>query len=119
MINVILIQVIHFVADFLCQTRTMATNKSKSLYWLTLHVLTYSTVTTLCWIQFGADPHVLLWVWLTTFISHWVTDFITSKITTYFYLKNNMFAFFSVIGFDQLIHATTLLITYQYFIKPI
>lgn len=119
MINLILIQAIHFIADFLCQTRQMATNKSKSLYWLTLHVLTYATVSTIGWTYFDSNIATLAMVWLTTFITHWLTDFTTSKATTYFYLKNNMFGFFSVIGFDQLIHATTLLLTYNYFIKPI
>ena len=119
MIQLILIQAIHYVADFLCQTREMATNKSKSLYWLTLHVLTYATATTLAWTFFSTDPQTLAMVWALTFSSHWITDFITSKITTYFYLKNNMFGFFSTIGFDQLIHATTLLLTYNYLIKPL
>lgn len=119
MLNLILIQAFHYVADFLCQTRQMATNKSKSIYWLTLHVLVYSTATTIGWAYFNSDITTLCYVWLTTFITHWLTDFTTSKVTTYFYLKNNMFGFFSTIGFDQLIHATTLLLTYNYFIKPI
>lgn len=119
MINIILILTIHFIADFLCQSRTMATNKSKSLYWLTLHVLVYATVTTLCWIQFSFDPMIIGWVWLATFTSHWVTDFITSKLTTYFYLKNNMFWFFGIVGLDQLIHGITLLMTYNFLIKTI
>lgn len=118
MIALILIHAIHFVADFLCQTRTMATNKSKSLAWLTLHVLAYATVTTLCWIPLGGELYIIS-IFLVTFVTHWITDFITSKITTYFYLKNNMFGFFSTIGFDQLIHASTLLLTYNYYIKPL
>jgi hypothetical protein len=118
-INLILINLIHFVSDFLCQTREMATNKSKSLYWLTLHVLVYSTATIIGWCYFTTDIHVLGSIWVITFLTHWLTDFTTSKITTYYYLKNNMFGFFSTIGFDQLIHSTTLLITYYYFIKQI
>jgi hypothetical protein len=97
----------------------MATNKSKSLYWLTLHVLTYATVTTLCWIQFDLNPRLIGWVWLVTFVTHWITDFITSKLTTYFYLKNNMYWFFGIVGIDQLIHSITLLMTYNYLIKTI
>jgi hypothetical protein len=109
---------IHFIADFLCQTRTMAVNKSKSLYWLTIHVLTYSTVTTLCWIQLGGELQILP-IFVATFTTHWIPDFITSKMTTYFYLKNNMFAFFAIIGLDQFIHVTTLFLTYNYLIKPL
>lgn len=119
MFNIILIHAYHYVADFLCQTRQMANNKGKSIYWLTMHVLTYATIVTLGWIAFTFDPIILLKVWLTTFVTHWLTDFITSKFTTYFYTKNNMFGFFGVIGFDQLIHSTTLLLTYNYFIHAI
>lgn len=113
----IIIQFIHFIADFLCQTRTMANNKSKSIKWLSIHVFVYTTVTTLSWTYFSTDIWILFQVWLITFISHWCTDFCTSKLTTYFYSKNNLFAFFSVIGFDQFIHATTLILTYNYYIK--
>ncbi len=119
MINIILIGLIHFVSDFLCQTREMATNKSKSLYWLTLHVFVYTTITAFAWSYFTTDIKTLGFVWLATFISHWVTDFITSKGTTYFYQKENMFGFFGVVGFDQLIHSSTLLITYNYLIHII
>ena len=119
MLNIILVNLYHFIADFLCQTRQIANNKSKSVYWLTMHVLTYTTVVTLGWTIFTLDPIVLLQVWLVTFSTHWLTDFITSKGTTYFYLKNNMFGFFGVVGFDQFIHATTLLLTYNYFIHTI
>ena len=119
MINLILINIFHFVADFLCQTREMATNKSKSVYWLTMHVLVYATVTTIGWLIFTTNIQILLVIWLVTFISHWLTDFTTSKITTHFYLKNNMFGFFSTIGFDQLIHSITLLTTYNYTIQTL
>ena len=119
MLNLILVNLYHFIADFLCQTRQMANNKSKSVYWLTMHVLTYTTVTTLGWTIFTLDPITLIKVWLVTFVTHWSTDFITSKGTTYFYLKNNMFGFFSVVGFDQFIHATSLLLTYNYLIHTI
>lgn len=119
MINLILISLFHWIADFICQSRQMANNKSKSLYWLTMHVITYTTVTTILWICFNQSIETLLIVWCVTFITHWLTDFITSKITTYFYLKNNMYGFFSTVGFDQVIHGLTLLMTYNYLIKEI
>ncbi len=119
MIRLILMGLIHFISDFLCQTREMANNKSKSIYWLTIHVLIYSVVTTLCWTIYTQSIQTLIYVWIVTFTSHWITDFITSKITSYFYLKNNMRGFFGTIGFDQFIHGATLLITYNYLIKEI
>lgn len=103
-IDVILILLIHFVADFLCQTRKMATNKSKSIPWLTFHVFVYTIVTTIGWeyllnLKFIVVPTVII----ITFITHWVTDFFTSKLTTYFYKKERYFEFFGVIGLDQFI----------------
>ncbi len=112
----IIIQFIHFIADFLCQTREMANNKSKSIKWLSLHVFVYSLVTTFCWLIFTINLETLISIFFVTFITHWCTDFYTSKLTTYFYIKNNLFAFFSVIGFDQFIHTTTLILTYNYYI---
>ena len=35
---------------------------------------------------------------------HFVTDAITSRITGYFWAKNDAHNFFVVIGFDQMIH---------------
>jgi uncharacterized membrane protein YedE/YeeE len=118
LVDVILILFIHFVADFLLQSREMATNKSKSLYWLSAHVIVYSVITGIGWSifinppSFGFDP--FLFIVGLTFITHWVTDFCTSKLTTYFYTKEKYFEFFGVIGLDQLIHTITLLLTYQY-----
>jgi hypothetical protein len=112
----IIIQFIHFIADFLFQTREMATNKSSSIKWLSLHVLVYSFITTIFWIGFTADLQTLVSIFIVTFMTHWPTDYCTSKLTTYFYGKNNLFAFFSVIGFDQFIHTTTLILTYNYYI---
>lgn len=119
MLNVILILIIHFISDFLCQSREMANKKSKSLYWLSIHVCTYSLVTSLLWVLFFVISKnlnigvVMGQILIITFITHWVTDLITSKLTTYYYSKNNHFAFFGVIGFDQLIHTITLLLTYN------
>lgn len=117
-LSLIFVFLTHYIADFLCQTREMANNKSSSVYWLTLHVLTYSIVTSILWGVFLTQDFLILFlVWWTTFLTHWTTDFFTSKGTSYFYKKNNMFGFFSTLGFDQFIHASTLLLTYFYFIK--
>jgi hypothetical protein len=37
----IILYVCHFIGDFIFQTRKMAENKSKSIYYLTSHVLWY------------------------------------------------------------------------------
>jgi len=114
--NVLLILLIHTVADFFLQSRKMAENKGKSVYWLSVHVLIYSVATTFGWLAFTTSPLVLFGVLQITVLTHWCTDFVTSRLSGYFYLKGNLYGFFSTIGVDQLIHATTLLLTYKYFI---
>lgn len=109
MINKLLIlslfYIVHFIADFMFQTDWMATNKSKSLYALLIHCITYSSF----FIGFIPCYGLPLLGWI--FASHFITDFFTSKITAYLYDKNRH-QFFVVIGFDQLIHNLTLLLLF-------
>mgnify|MGYP000291670645 CR=1 FL=1 len=124
MISIILIFLTHWLSDFICQTHEMSIKKSKSLLWLSYHVLVYSTVTTLCWMAFfGRDfdsfNTTTLLILSITFLTHWFTDYFTSRWTSKLWEKKDVHNFFVVIGFDQLIHATTLLITYNYLIQTI
>lgn len=93
--SIIYIAFAHFVADFLCQTDSMANNKGKSLKWLTIHVAVFTTVFyLLCLIPFhnyGID--LLNWVLLNGAL-HCCTDFFTSKITGYFYRIRSIDCFF-------------------------
>ena len=96
---------LHFITDFLCQTDQMALNKSTSNKWLGIHVLTYSS---LFFLFFG-------WKFaLINGIGHFITDWITFRATSYLWKKEERHWFFVVIGFDQAIHMTTLLLTYKY-----
>jgi hypothetical protein len=54
-----------------------------------------------------------------TFITHGVTDYFTSKWTSRLWEEKKVHDFFVVIGLDQLIHATTLLITFNYLIEKL
>lgn len=119
MINLILIFVIHFISDFIFQSHEMSLKKSKSLLWLNYHILIYSGITTLCWVIYSIELTTIPLIFGVTFITHWITDFFTSKWSSYFYSKNSIHNFFLVIGLDQLIHATTLILTYNYLIKTI
>ena len=104
----------------------MATKKGSSIKWLSIHVLVYTLT---MFIGFGiyllftevrADDLYEKYIIFTVLngVLHWGTDFLTSKGTTYFYKKENMYGFFGTVGLDQLIHASTLLLTYNYlFIK--
>jgi hypothetical protein len=96
---------IHFVADYICQWNYIALNKGKSIAWLSLHVFIYS----LFFIFLG---------WKFTcvnFAIHFVIDFITSRINAKLY-KNHQYWFYKMLGFDQALHLTTLILSYRYFV---
>ena len=125
MINLIILMAIHWLSDFVCQTHEMSIKKSKSILWLTYHVTVYSAVTSILWLTFfGLGPDVkiiatFIPVFLITFGTHWVSDYFTSKWTSRLWAEEKVHEFFVVIGLDQLIHATTLLITFNYLIKAL
>ena len=99
------ILLIHYIADFQLQNDWMAVNKSKHWGALTLHCLVYS----LCFLYWG-------WLFaLITFVTHFITDAITSRMTrALYYPVFHRHWFFAVIGLDQLIHYTTLALTFKY-----
>ncbi len=84
----------------------MALNKSKSNQWLLFHVFVYSI------------PFLILgWRFaIVTFCFHVVTDYFTSRGTAYLWQKNERHWFFTLIGFDQAIHLTTLILTYHFLV---
>ena len=116
----------HFLGDFVCQSDWMAINKSKRFDVLALHVCIYSMCFLWC-------PHPPIF-WLATFGSHFMTDAVTSRMTSrlWFFrqepgdwtqtqgpvtitlinpwtpIDGKRHWFFVMIGLDQLIHFTTL-----------
>lgn len=107
--------IVHFLADFVFQTSQMATGKSKSLKWLSIHVGVYGLVSVISLILIGQSAHSyylgFAW-WLGNVALHFITDFITSKLTSRFWNAKNYRLFFVMIGFDQLIHNLCLVGTY-------
>lgn len=101
---------VHWLADFLLQSDEMAVNKSKSIFWLTVHVGIY----TCCLVIFQNFYFMFI-----NGILHWITDFFTSKLSSYYYKKNDRHNFFVAVGFDQAIHLTTLIITGYYFLPKL
>jgi hypothetical protein len=95
---------VHFIADFLCQTDWMALNKSKNNYALGSHVGVYTIVLFL-------TSGWFIWA-IVNGILHFITDYITSRITSKLWAEKKVRLFFNVIGLDQLIHYTCLFITY-------
>jgi len=115
LVLIIIVFFLHFIADFGLQTRKMAENKSHSIKYLTLHVITYCIPFLLLSVGFGWTME-FLWFMVWLFGTHWITDFITSKFTAYFWKHKKIKDFFLMIGFDQFIHAVTLLLLIEKFI---
>ncbi len=120
--------VIHYIADFIFQAEEWAENKSKNNQALLSHVATYSTfwVFASC-IMFGVNQpgHTVEWYVshsmifaITTFILHFATDYITSRIVSKRFTNKHYgspipnFGAFSIIGLDQVLHYAQLFLTY-------
>lgn len=111
---VLAILVIHLMSDFFLQSEWMANNKSKNWWALSLHVLVYSWATALSWVVVGIDIAPIHHIFGITFGAHFVTDAITSRITSYLYQKQKFRLFFSMIGIDQVLHYTQLFLMYKF-----
>jgi hypothetical protein len=119
MIETLLIIIfIHFVADFMCQTDKMAQNKSKSNYWLSMHVIVYTAVTMVSWIILFAFSmiYVPITAFILIFIMHWITDYTTSRISSKLYQKGDIHNFFVIVGLDQVLHYIQLFLVYKYLV---
>lgn len=131
MVIALVILTVHFLADFVFQSSKMATGKSKSLKWLSIHVLVYGLVSILSAVYIAVKfnqnelgiNYELGIGWLTVNVGlHFIVDFFTSKITSRLWEVKNTRLFFVMIGFDQLLHSFCLLgslyLLIPYFIFP-
>lgn len=116
--------ILHWIGDFILQTHEQSIKKSKSNKYLLQHTVTYSIV----WI-FGitflwGNGHTTQWYilhsllfGLITFICHTITDYFTSRWTSKLYDKGDIHNFFVLVGFDQILHYTQLILTYKLLIE--
>lgn len=120
MIEYLVIIVIHYIADFIFQAEEWAINKYKSLGALFSHTLTYSLVLMLLSVMFLKieTGHALWFFTVVNFGGHTIIDFFTSKIVSKKFRDKQLgssipnFGAFSIIGFDQVLHYTTLFVSY-------
>ena len=102
--DIILIIWLHTIGDFIFQMRFMAKNKSTNNLVLAIHCVTYTIPFFIISWQFALINGIL----------HFPIDYISSRLTTYYYKKEKESMFFNIIGIDQAIHFTILFLTYSY-----
>ena len=118
---------IHWFADFVLQTDKQAKGKSKN--WKDL--LSHTSIYSLIW--FGVffiysmiyndvlDSNIqlnLIFLFpLITFITHTITDYITSRENSKLWEQGKVHNFFVSVGFDQYLHYIQLFLTYWYLTK--
>lgn len=120
-LEIIAILAIHWYADFVLQTDEQAKGKSKSWTFLLDHTITYSILWFLASIAYFITYETDLSIALSkafiftgiTFVAHTITDYYTSRLNSKLWAAGKVHEFFVSIGFDQLLHFTQLLLTYQ------
>lgn len=102
-IKIILILLfLHFLADFPLQSAWMSNNKSKKILPLLAHVSVHFLFLAFIWIYFALINAFL----------HFIIDFITSRLWSYFSRKWKEDLFRTVLWFDQFLHYFCLFWTY-------
>ena len=94
--------VAHTFFDFFMQSDRFAINKSSSNEALFEHVFIYSLVL----LPIGVIYAVV------NFLLHFITDYVSSRVSGNFYKKGNRAAFFNTIGVDQAVHLLCLHLTF-------
>lgn len=104
---------LHWVADFVLQSRRVAEEKSKHPDALFEHVGIYSLTlfAGLVWI----DLLLALQLSMTNGVCHWIIDYISSKMTTHFYTYKKMHEFWITVGFDQFLHSAILITSVKFY----
>lgn len=127
-----IIIVLHYIGDFIFQDEEWAVNKSKSFICLIRHTLTYSFlwfVSSYLLFRYyeGYEPSESfigsIIFFSITLLTHTVTDYYTSRITSNLFAKKKLgspipnLGAFSMIGFDQILHYLQLFTTYYFVTK--
>ena len=125
-LGVLIILLAHFMADFPFQPHSIATKKSYSIGALIIHIFTYTTVFFILFCSYGIILNefwtftitlkhwiqIAIGISLVNGILHYLIDYVTSKITRFFWTTEQWRNFFLTIGFDQLLHTGLLIFSY-------
>jgi len=118
LIEIFIIIIIHWFADFVLQTDEQAKGKSKNWVDLLQHTVNYSLLWTTIGMLYTIVSLSASWNWLLfgliTFIAHTITDYFTSRLNSKLWSEGKVHNFFVSIGFDQVLHYVQLFITYYY-----
>lgn len=111
--------IIHWFADFVCQTDKMAQGKSKKWKWLLKHTYYYSMIWLMAGIGLSGWIGIqgVLQFAVITFVVHTITDYFTSRLNSKLWEEKKIHYFFVSVGFDQILHYAQLFITYQLLFK--
>ena len=112
LLTVLLILWAHWIGDFILQSDWHAINKSRNNLILLHHVGCYSIP--FAFIGFLV-PVSIAWI-VANAVLHAMTDYVTSRATSYLWQQNHRHWFFVTIGFDQSVHFTCLFTTYIYLV---
>lgn len=102
---------VHWLADFVLQTHWQAQNKSKRNDALGAHVGVYTLALAIGSMLIFGQSTAWVYFWALNGVLRLTTDYFTSRWSSRLYAKQDWHNFFVVIGFDQLIHQTTLALT--------
>jgi hypothetical protein len=113
----LIIIVVHFLADFCLQTHEQAMGKGEgwTLWntWLFYHVSTYSIIWFITILALEDSLRSAFIFTLITYVSHYITDWVTSRIGKPFWEKKDYHNGFVVVGFDQILHYVQLYYTFK------
>lgn len=116
---ILLILLIHWLADFGLQTHEQAMAKSTDSGALADHVGVYTLVWFIAsYSMFDSFPKAVLFS-IVTFICHFGTDYITSRVGKPFWDKKDYHNGFIVVGFDQILHYIQLFVCYLWLSKAL
>lgn len=105
----------HFIADFVLQTTWIGLNKSKNFTVLMWHI-TFYTIALMFMMIPMLGTTAAAYYGLVNGLLHLPTDFISSKLSSKYYAEGRLYAFWKVIGLDQLAHYAGLFLTLPYFL---